>query len=301
MILSFVLAVLAAVSNAVSNVLQRRANSQEPSERSLSPRLVWDLLHRKDWLLGISCVTASFLLQASALGTGELAFVQPVIVLELPLTMIGGMLFLGSELHFEEWRAIALLTAGLAGLVGFLSPHGGAGHVGAGSWAVGGGLSGGLVLALVLLARGRRGAVKGGLFGAAAGITFGLTAALMKSMTEQLGKGFFHIFVSWQTYAMALGGFLGMFLVQNALQAGKLVAAQPGISLLDPFVSIAWGVLAFHERTNGGVYLWLGALSALAMSVGAVLLSRSPVLQRSSGDGGGATEDERAPRAGAVR
>lgn len=281
MIISFVLAVAAAICNAGSNVLQRKANSEEPSERSLSPRLLWDLLHRKEWLAGIGIVTASFLLQAGALGTGELAYVQPIIMLELPLTMIAGKIVLGAELHKEEWSAIALLTAGLAGLVGFLSPHGGSPHVSAFAWVVGGGVTASIVLVLVLVGRAKSDALRAGLFGAAAGITFGLTAALMKAMTQQFSHGVTDALTSWQLYAMVAAGALGMFLVQNALQAGKLVAAQPGISLLDPFSSIAWGVMAFHEHTNTGVYSWLAALAALATSAGAVLLCRSPVLQHS--------------------
>ena len=123
-----------------------------------------------------------------------------------------------------------------------------------------------------------------------AGVCFGLTAAFMKEMTGTLSKGLVPVLTSWPIYAMAGAGLTGMFLVQNALQAGKLVAAQPGISLLDPFTSIAWGVLAFHERTRGGALLVVAGAAAAAMALGAVLLSRSPVLQRSQAEEGGAQE-----------
>lgn len=279
MIISSVLAVLAAISNAGSNVLQRRANSEEPPDRSLSPRLIWDLLHRGDWLLGVGFATASFLLQAGALSAGELAYVQPIILLELPLTMVAAKLVLGSRLGKAEWCAIGMLTVGLAGLVGFLSPSGGTSHVGALSWVIGAGLTAGLVALLVVTGRASSGSTKAGLLGAAAGITFGLTAALMKAMTDDLSHGLQRVFTNWPVYAMVAAGIAAMFLVQNALQAGRLVAAQPGISLLDPFSSIAWGVLAFHEQTNHGALAALAGVSGLTMSAGALLLSRSPALQ----------------------
>ncbi len=69
---------------------------------------------------------------------------------------------------------------------------------------------------------GRRlqGQQRAALFGVAAGVTFGLTAALMKSMTGQLSRGHGHPFVSWRIYTMAVVGISGVFLAQNALQAG---------------------------------------------------------------------------------
>lgn len=279
MILSIALAILAAISNAGSNVLQRKANAQEPEERSFSLRMIWDLLHRRAWLLGIAFITASFACQAGALGTGELAMVQPLIILELPLTMVAGKLFLGSELHRYEWFTIAVLTAGLGGLVGSLEPHGGRSQAGALVWVVGIGATVAVVACLVTAGLKRRDEVKAGLLGAAAGITFGLTAALMKAMTGEFDHGLVHVFTTWPLYAMVGAGALGMFLVQNALQAGHLFAAQPGISLLDPFTSIAWGIIAFQENTAHGLLLVLAGVSALCMVAGAVLLSRSPVLQ----------------------
>ncbi|MGH9106319.1 MAG: DMT family transporter [Acidimicrobiales bacterium] len=292
MIVSYGFAILAAVSNAGSNVLQRKANSEEPPERSFSLRLIWDLVHSKAWWLGIGFVTSSFLFQAVALGTGELAAVQPIIVFELPLTMVAGKLFLGSEMHLREWGAIALLTAGLGGLVGFLDPHGGTSSASIVKWLAGAGGTALLIAVAVVAGLKHRGQVRAGLFGAAAGVTFGLTAAFMKSTTGEVSRGLGDLFTSWQPYAMMAAGALGLFLVQNALQAGRLVAAQPGISLLDPFTSIAWGVIVFDERANGGLFLVLAGLSATAMAAGAVLLSSSPVLQRSQ-QAGSPREDER--------
>ena len=40
------------------------------------------------------------------------------------------------------------------------------------------------------------------------------------------------------------------------------------------------GVFAFHERNNGGTFLVIAGISAALMTLGAAVLSRSPVLQR---------------------
>jgi predicted DNA-binding protein with PD1-like motif len=53
--------------------------------------------------------------------------------------------------------------------------------------------------------------------------------------------------------------------------------AQPGITLGDPCVSIAWGVAVFHEATRVGLWLAPAAQGGAAMAAGAIILARSPV------------------------
>jgi drug/metabolite transporter (DMT)-like permease len=87
---------------------------------------------------------------------------------------------------------------------------------------------------------------------------------------------------SWELYAMIVTGIGSMFLLQSALNAGPLVAVQPGITLTDPIVSILWGVLVFHERVRSGWFLTLTVVGGLVM-IGAVLvLARSPLLGKTS-------------------
>lgn len=274
---------LTALTNAASNILQRIANKDEPEERQMSPRLVWSLLHRPVWLAGFGTIVAAFLLQAGALRFGQLATVQPIVVLELPLTLIGASVVLHSPLHRREWSAVVLMSAGLGVMIAFLSPQGGRGGTSSLAWWVGvGSCTAGIAVALAA-SRHWPGARRAALIGAATGIAFGLTAAFTKGAMEALSGGVAALFTAWPTYAMVVSGVLAMFLMQNALQAGRLVAAQPGISLLDPFVSILWGVLAFHEHTHHGPLLVVAGFGGALMVVGAMLLSGSPLLEETAG------------------
>lgn len=281
MLLAVVLALIAACSNAASNVIQRATNRQEKGVRTLSLRLIEDLLHRPLWFGGIGFVTLSFLLQASALKFGPLALVEPLLVFELPLTLVGASALLGSRMGWLEWAAAIIMTLGLAGLIFFLHPHGGShGTAPAITWIVGLGLSQGAVAGLVVTGRRSAGDLRAALYGAATGIEFGTTAALMKGAVGHLSQGITALFGAWETYAMIAAGIFAMFLVQNALQAGKILAAQPGITLLDPIVAIVWGVLGFGELTSGdGVHLAIAAAGGVLMVAGALMLSRSPVLE----------------------
>lgn len=307
-LLGVVLAVLTAVSNGASNVLQRKANREGPGDTGISLTLIWRLLHRRIWLAGFAAIIASFLLQAAALRFAQLALVQPIIVVELPLTLIGASLVFHVSLHRREWLSVALMTVGLAAMVVALHPgQDPAQGPSAVAWFVGGGAAGAVVAGLVFAAWRSRHDVRAALLGAAAGIGFGTTAAFTKATMAALNGGLSGLFGSWTTYAMAASGLASMLLMQNALQAGRLLAAQPGITLLDPFAAILWGVLAFHETTNTGPVLAVVILGAVAVVAGAITLSRSPILEDDAdsrpGSTGKATNEpsERRRPAGASR
>ena len=295
--LSYLLAVLAACANATSSVLQRKANREVPRRENLSWKLVWSLVHEPVWFGGILAIIVGFLLQATALGNGQLAVVEPILVLELPATLILASRVFGSRLHRREWASIAVMTAGLAGLLYSLSPS--AGRSAGPSWYVWGiGAAVNLAFAGVLVMLARRGPAGAGggtagssarqaaLLGVAGGSVFGLTAALMKGMTTTFSQGLGTLLSSWQVYGMIAAGVLGMFLVQSALNAGQLLAAQPGLTLTDPVVSILWGVMAFREQPRGGLFIVLAVISGLILVAAVVMLARSPLLSDQSGQPG---------------
>lgn len=79
--------------------------------------------------------------------------------------------------------------------------------------------------------------------------------------------------------------------VQNALQAGRLVAAQPGVTPFDPITAVGRGIFAFHERVHGGLWWLVVSAGGAAMGIGAVLLARSPVLSSAEiGEGDNTSE-----------
>jgi len=215
-----------------------------------------------------------------ALRYAQLSAVEPIVVLELPLTVLGASWVFHARLPAREWSALGTMTAGMALLVASLSPHEGPAHpTSAVAWAVGVGVSAAAMVALVAAAPRRANAARAGLLGAATGIGFGMTAAFTKAVVVGLNHGVAMLFQKWETYAMAASGLISMMLLQNALQAGRLIAAQPAITLLDPFSSILWGVFAFHEHTNTGYWLLAATAGAGLMITGAVMLSGSPLLE----------------------
>ena len=277
--LSLFRAAIAAGCNALSSVLQRKAN-RDASETRFGVRLLGELLGRPLWLLALLAMTGSFLLQAAALSLGTLSSVEPVLAIELPLTLIFGGLLLAHRVAPREWGAAAALAAGLALFIAVLDPTGGDAKQ-APEWLITAATAGTLAGITMIVAVGQVGPLRwrAAWFGVAAGSGFGLTASLIKlSMAHLQRSGVVGLFTCWETYGFMVAGVASVILVQAALHAGTLVAAQPGITLLDPLVSLLWGTVVLDEHTRGGPLLLLAALGGVLI-VGAVLvLARSPAV-----------------------
>jgi drug/metabolite transporter (DMT)-like permease len=279
-LLSYLCAAVAAMGNALANVMQRKAGLEAPAGQAFGPRLLLGLLRSPTWLLGFGGLVSSFVLQAVALGLGQLSAVEPIITLEVPLTLLVASKAFNSRLGRPEWTGILTMTAGMIGLVAILAPRpGNETDVSHFLYIAAGGGTAATIAGLVIVSQRGHTLWRTACLGAAAGTSFGLTATLIKETIAQGQRhGVLGVFTTWQTYAAVTFGVLGLVLVQWALHVGPLLAAQPGFTLMDPLVSILWGVLVFGETTRTGAWLVGAILAAVAVGVGVFVLAHSPVL-----------------------
>lgn len=291
-LISYVCAALSAMGVALANVMQRKAGLEAGPERPFGPRLLLDLVRSPVWLIGFSGLVGSFLLQAVALGYGQLSAVEPIITLEVPLTLLVASRVFNSPLGRAEWTGILVMTAGMIVLVMSLDPRPGhATNVSHFIYVVAGGGTVATIAALTVA--GQRGGPiwRTACLGAAAGTSFGLTATMIKETIEQGDeRGLVGVLTTWQTYTAVGFGIAGLILVQWALHTGPLLAAQPGFTLMDPLVSILWGVLVFEEVTRTGWWLPPATLGAIGVGVGVVVLAHSPLLEAMNADDDAALE-----------
>lgn len=270
-------AVCAAASNAVGTVYQRKAARLAPAEETMRLALLGDLVRRPVWLLGICGLIGGFLFQAAALHFSMLTVVQPIVVSELPLTLLLGALVFHSRVDREAVGGTVAISAGVAAVLIATAPR--PGHAATTlSWLLASALS--VTIGASLVGAGLRvtASRRAALFGAAAGLGFGFTAALMNSALHRINHGLGGLFTAWQLYAMIAVGITSVFVTQNALQAGPLAAAQPSITTCDPLSSIIYGVLVFGEQLRGGLWIIPTAAGALLVLAGSLLLSRSSLI-----------------------
>src|ERR1700733_7028652 len=121
----YVLAVAAALSNALCSVLQRMGVEDAPEDPTMRLSLMAHALRRGVWLLGFAFMICSFLLQAFALHIGRLSVVQPILTMELLfLVAILGIYFRFS-ISIREWVGASAIAFGLSGFLFFAAPGGG--------------------------------------------------------------------------------------------------------------------------------------------------------------------------------
>jgi len=275
----FVLALGAALANALTSVFQRKGIQSAPADTTLRLSLLIYALRRGIWLAGFALMIVSFLLQAVALHFGRLSEVQPILTTELVFLVIVLVAWFGFTMGRREWIGVVAVSAGLAGFLLFADPVEGSLSPPLWEWAVAIGACSAAIMTAVLLAlRGPRW-WRAAMFGTAAAIGFALTAAFTKVVSGFAASDWTTLYRHWQTYALAFFGVLAVFLAQNAFHAGPIVASQSTLVLVDPLASILIGVGLFGDdlRTNGA---WgpLEALSLLVMFAGAVLLAHSPLV-----------------------
>src|SRR5258708_33563216 len=123
--LAIALAITAAASFAVANVVQQRVAAKLRSEAAFDTAVLLRLIRRPLWLAGLVAVIFSLSLQATALGLGRLVIIEPVLASSLLFALALAAKADRRRMRPVEWLA-ALAT--FAGLVVFLSvahPSGG--------------------------------------------------------------------------------------------------------------------------------------------------------------------------------
>ncbi|GAA2608049.1 DMT family transporter [Streptomyces axinellae] len=273
-VLSVLFALLAAVGNAGGTVLQRVAARRVPLGDAFSVRLVRRLVHSKAWLCGIAAIVAAAVCQALALTLGSLSLVQPLLVTELPFTLVLARAAFRRRLAPLGWVAAVTVAAGLGlGLVA-ASPTGEPREVAAATWTLAL-LAAGAAMAVGVLAALRRpqGKARAALFSSASAIGYAVTATLMKSATDTFSeRGATAFFTAWQTYGLFVAGACSLFLLANAMEAGPLVASQPVLTLGEALVSLALGIVVYGDNVRTGWWLIPEAVGAVLITWGTLIL-----------------------------
>ena len=296
MLIPVLFALSGAFSNALATVLQRKAALSVPRSDKLRARLMLDLLRHPVWLAGIVAVIAAAVCQAVALATGPLTVVQPLFVLELPLTLVIAAVLLHGRMSRLGWVAVAAVVAGLAVVLVAASPVGNRTHAPMDRWVPALAVCSVVIVALVVTALRRpEGRGRAACFGLATAVAYAMTAALMKTSMHTLDDGGVTAFLTtWQTYGFAVFGGTALFLLENAMQAGPLVASQPAITLGDASMSLALGLTVYEEYVRTGWWLLPQLLGVTLIAAGVFTLSRMS-LARALTDGDRPTIDAGAP------
>jgi drug/metabolite transporter (DMT)-like permease len=275
-VVSVLFALLTALFNGVASVLQRTAAATAPASHALHLSLFSYLVRRKVWLVGIATVVLAAVCQAIALATGPVALVQPIFIIELPFTLLVASWLNKRRLPRTTWWAVGLVTVSLGAGLAAAAPSGGSDQASTKVWITALIVTAVFEAVVITVGVRTRGNARAAALGLAAACGYALTATLMKSAVAVLPRGAGAFFGSWQLYATAVAGVGALFLLQNGLQAGMLVAVQPPLTLGDALISASYGVTVYGENVQTGGWLLVAEIAAvLAVTLGCIQLSRS--------------------------
>jgi len=284
--MAYVMAVLGALANATTTILQRMGVETAPPETTMRLSLMAYALRRTVWLVGFAVMVGAFLLQAFALHFGPLTVVQPILTLELPFLVAILWLWFRQPITWREWVGAFAAAGGLAMFLLIADPSGGTTRPATGDWILVITLCAAAVVTAILLTRIGPIAWKAAMFGTAAAIDFALTAAFIKQMTDDISAHGWGFLAGWSPYAVAAAGVTGLFLAQNAFHSGPVTASQATLVIVDPLASVAIGIGLFGDTVRAGVGpVALEVASLAVMFAGVLSLAMSPLVARVKSEG----------------
>ncbi|MEE4546010.1 DMT family transporter [Streptomyces sp. V4-01] len=276
----FLLGVGAACCLGLGFVLQQRAAARAPLSDFLTFRLLLDLIHMPDWLLGLGLQVAGQVLGAVALTYGEVSLVEPLTATNLLFAMALSRWLTRQPLGWVGWTGVALLALGVTAFIVAGRPHGGGTPAGAlRHWLVVG-IVAGLALLVTVISRHLQPSAQAALLALAAGLLYGLQDGLTRVCGQFVrDDGVAGLLTHWQPYAIVVIGLSGILLVQSAFEMAPLRMSLPSLTAAQPLAGIACGVgfLGDQLRLSAGALAWEAAGLA-AIVVGVILLGRHPAM-----------------------
>jgi hypothetical protein len=284
-LIAAVTALAAALFLGISAVADQRSTKRVKSERTLSPRILLNLVRQPLWLAALGVNIAGFALQVVALSFGSLALVQPLLVCDLIFGVLISRYLLrrsdtpgpgGRHGDLAVYTGVAATAVGVAGFLAIGQPWGGRTTASISILPP-------LVIMLVVLVGGclavasRYRNVRPLALALGCGVCYGVAAFAVKLVTSEFGHGLGGLFGNWPIYLLLVVGPVGYVLNQDAFQQGTFLApVQAIITAADPVLSIALGIVWLDVRVRSSPAAIAGEVgSLLLMIIGIVITSQN--------------------------
>jgi drug/metabolite transporter (DMT)-like permease len=277
MTLGVVFALLAAFCFAIASVTQHRAAARVEVARTLHPGLLLELSRQRIWVVSIGADIIGVVLQAVALGLAAVVVIQPTLTSGLLLAVPLSAWLDHRRPSRSDMVGAVLCTAGLAAFL--LSAHAQPGKDVLGArqfWPYAGACLIVTVVCVVVAARVGTPVRRSIVLAVSCGFLYGATGPLLRVVATGV-HDLPTLLTSWPPYVLAVIGVAGYLLNQNAFQSGELPAPLATLTILDPVIGAAAGLIFLQERiSTQPVDVAAMTLAALAVVSGISLLSRRP-------------------------
>ncbi len=269
------LALCAAFFIAVGDVIHQRSTHEVTAEPVGHVALFMALLRDRQWWFGSLVAAAGFAFQAAALGFGSVLLVQALLVTSLLFALPINAMLTHRRVTRWEWTWAALLAASVAVIVIVGNPTAGHSRASWETWTAVIVVLGPALVLCVIAAGILKGPASAVLLAIVSGALWGLFAVLTKGVVDRLDDGIWELVRTPELYAWALVGVAGTAWQQASFRAGSLTASLPTMTVAEPVVGSALGVVVLGEALRPGEAGWLTLIVAVAvMVVATVALAR---------------------------
>lgn len=281
-----ILVLIAAATEALSNVLQHKAansggRSGKGSQRAGEAAAVLRTLKKPMFLLGFLLMVIGYGFHVASLGLGNLSIIQVIFVTQLVFILPFSHWVSRVHVARTDWIGAAVATLGIATFVTFAKPSKGADNATTTQWVISIAIISLLCLIVVVAGYRTSGTARALLIGCSGGLINGLVAPLTKGTLYKLSGGLGAMFSSWLLYVTIVAVLLGVLFPLMAFRAGPITASFPAVISLNPIVATILGIYLFGETLESGLVNVIAiAVAAVAMFVGIMWLSRSQAIAR---------------------
>ena len=276
--LAVTLALLSAATFAISTSVQHQAAEKAPESAQGIFALLAYLIRRPPWLLGQLLATAAFVLHASALHSGPIAVVQPIVVSGIVWAVPARAAIVRRLPSLSELRAVLVTALGLAVFLVASDPTAGEdASLGLSTLTL---VGVGVLVAITanIVAERVTGDPRRKAFflGVVAGVLFGLVAGFVKLALQELNDGGMSaLLTAWPTYAVILAGAGGVLTNQRAYRTAGLSASMPVLNIVNGMTSLVFGFTVFSEvPRHSPLFLVIEAGALGCMAAGLWMLVR---------------------------
>ncbi|MGW1005701.1 DMT family transporter [Streptomyces sp. NPDC002520] len=255
--LSVVLSFVSAVAYAGGAIVQERVAVSSPDEQ-------YAPLRRPSWWAALGLNGLGGVLHVVALACGPLSLVQPLGALTIVFALPMAALFVGRRAGATAWRGAIMATAGLAGLLSLVG-SGEAHSLDTAQRVAVALVTGGAVVTLMVAGRAahRHPAVRSVLLATGSGIAFGMSSVFTKTVavdwSDGVGLGDLPSLAVIGVFAVA-----GIMISQASYRGGGLAAPLATLTVVNPVLAAAVGILMFGETFR---YSTMGTVLALGCGV----------------------------------
>lgn len=286
------LALAAAFFIAVGDVIHQRSAHEVTDDSVSHLQLFLALLKDRRWWLGSGVAAAGFALQAAALGLGSVLLVQALLVTSLLFALPFNAWLSHRRVTRWEWVWAALLAAAVAVIVTVGNPTEGSSRASVDTWLWVAAVLGPVLALCVIGSRVWSGPVSAMLMAVVSGALWGLFAVLTKAVVHRLDvtslAGVLELVRTPELYAWAIVAVLGTSTQQASFRAGSLTASLPTMTVTEPMVACALGVVVLGEALRPGEAGWVTLIVAVVvMVVATAALARGEAATREPAGAGG--------------